>query len=50
MADAEGIYGVIRAYVQEKNLSPIKSVMFTSDDAEVMWGKYKGVQAKPKVS
>ena len=33
-----------------KKLSPLKIVMFTSDGAEVMLGKYGGVQAKLKVS
>ena len=49
-ADTDGIFRVIRANIQEKKLSPLKIVMFTSDGAEVMLGKYRGVQAKLKVS
>ena len=35
--------------MNEKKISPAKIVMFTSDGAEVMLGKYGGVQAKLKV-
>ena len=49
-ADAATIYETIMTYIRGNRVDPSKMVMWTSDGAEVMLGKYNGVQAKLKVS
>lgn len=49
-ADATTVYDSIMTYIREKQIEPSRIVMFTSDGAQVMLGKYNGVQAKLKGS
>lgn len=48
--DAKSITESINCVIKEAQLDWNKCVMFTSDGAEVMMGRYNGVQARIKVN